>query len=88
MVADPPHCPGVILVRVMVVYFVRGFEVSGAFDYFFPAEDVGADQTYWEINANLVGTVLLGVKAMKGGYFQEAFRSYQEYQRADVTQPA
>jgi succinoglycan biosynthesis transport protein ExoP len=41
-----------------------------------------------EINANLVGTVLLGVKAMKGGYFQEAFRSYQEYQRANVAQPA
>ena len=36
------------------------------------------------INARLVGTVLVGVKAMKGGYFQEAFRSYQDYQKVAV----
>jgi Mrp family chromosome partitioning ATPase len=36
------------------------------------------------INARLVGTVLVGVRAMKGGYFQEAFRSYQDYQKVAV----
>lgn len=40
-----------------------------------------------EVNASLVGTVLIGVKAMKGGYFQEVFRSYQEYQRVQVGRP-
>ena len=33
-----------------------------------------------EINANLVGTVLIGVRSLKGGYFREVYRSYQEYQ--------
>jgi capsular exopolysaccharide synthesis family protein len=37
------------------------------------------------INANIVGTVLLGVRTMKGGYFQEMFRSYERYQQV---QPA
>jgi succinoglycan biosynthesis transport protein ExoP len=37
-----------------------------------------------EINAPLVGTVLVGAKAIKGGYFHEVFRSYQEYQRVQV----
>ena len=41
-----------------------------------------------DINANLVGTVLVGVRAMKGGYFHEVFRSYQEYQRVQVGRPA
>jgi Mrp family chromosome partitioning ATPase len=38
-----------------------------------------------EINANLVGTVLLGVKSLKGGYFKEVYRSYHEYQQIQVT---
>jgi len=33
-----------------------------------------------EINANLLGTVLMGVRSLKGGYFREVYRSYQEYQ--------
>ena len=33
-----------------------------------------------QANANILGCVLLGVKTLKGGYFQEMFRSYQEYQ--------
>jgi hypothetical protein len=33
---------------------VRGFETFGSFDYFFPSDDIGADITYWEVNANLV----------------------------------
>jgi Mrp family chromosome partitioning ATPase len=37
------------------------------------------------IKANIVGTVLLGVRTMKGGYFQEMFRSYERYQQV---QPA
>ncbi len=32
------------------------------------------------VGATLLGCVLFGVKAMKGGYFREQFRSYQEYQ--------
>lgn len=39
------------------------------------------------INANVVGTVLIGVKSMKGGYFHEKIRLYQEYQEAQITQP-
>jgi capsular exopolysaccharide synthesis family protein len=35
-----------------------------------------------EINVNLVGTVLVGVRSMKGGYFEEVNRSYQEYQHS------
>ena len=35
-----------------------------------------------EINANLIGTVLIGIRSMKGGYFREIYRSYQEYQDA------
>jgi polysaccharide biosynthesis transport protein len=37
-----------------------------------------------EVNATLTGCVLLGVKAMKGGYFAEQFRSYQEYQKLQL----
>ncbi|OQY08039.1 MAG: hypothetical protein B6I25_00030 [Planctomycetales bacterium 4572_13] len=40
-----------------------------------------------EIHADIVGTVLMGVKSRKGGYFQEIYRSYQEYQRVQVEQP-
>lgn len=37
-----------------------------------------------EINATVVGCVLLAVRAMKGGYFTEQFRSYQEYQKLQL----
>jgi len=40
-----------------------------------------------EINATIVGSVLFAVKSMKGGYFQEQFKSYQQYQKAQVAQP-
>jgi capsular exopolysaccharide synthesis family protein len=40
------------------------------------------------INATIVGCVLLGVRAMKGGYFQEQFRSYQEYQKLQLARIA
>jgi polysaccharide biosynthesis transport protein len=33
-----------------------------------------------QANTNILGCVLLGVKTLKGGYFQEMFRSYLEYQ--------
>ena len=37
-----------------------------------------------EVDATVVGCVLLGVKVMKGGYFQEQFKSYQEYQKLQL----
>jgi len=40
-----------------------------------------------EVDANIVGTVLLGVKSMKGGYFDEVYRSYQQYQQVQVNPP-
>ena len=40
-----------------------------------------------EVNAEIIGTVLMGVKTRKGGYFREYYRSYQEYQRVHVEQP-
>jgi succinoglycan biosynthesis transport protein ExoP len=40
-----------------------------------------------DINANLIGAVLVGVRSMKGGYFQEVYRSYQAYQQIQVAQP-
>ena len=39
-----------------------------------------------EIHAEILGTVLLGVKSRKGGYFRENYRSYQDYQRVQVEQ--
>ena len=39
------------------------------------------------VNANTVGTVLMGVRSRKGGYFREVYRSYQNYQRAAIQQP-
>ncbi len=39
------------------------------------------------VNANTIGTVLLGVRSRKGGYFREVYRSYQDYQRAAARQP-
>jgi capsular exopolysaccharide synthesis family protein len=38
------------------------------------------------VHANTVGTVLMGVKSRKGGYFNEVYRSYHEYQRVPVNQ--
>ncbi len=40
-----------------------------------------------DINANLIGSILVGVRSMKGGYFQEVYRSYQAYQQIQVVQP-
>jgi capsular exopolysaccharide synthesis family protein len=40
-----------------------------------------------DINANLIGSILVGVRSMKGGYFQEVYRSYQAYQQIQVAQP-
>jgi len=37
------------------------------------------------INAVVVGTVLMGVRTMKGGYFGEMFRTYRQYQQVPVT---
>jgi capsular exopolysaccharide synthesis family protein len=34
-----------------------------------------------EVDANLIGCILFAVRAMKGGYFHEQFKSYQEYQK-------
>ena len=38
-------------------------------------------------NAEIAGAVLLGVRVRKGGYFQEVYRSYQEYQQVQIAQP-
>ncbi|MCF7956763.1 MAG: CpsD/CapB family tyrosine-protein kinase, partial [Phycisphaerae bacterium] len=35
-----------------------------------------------EVNANVLGTVLVGVKSMKGGYFHEKHDTYKRYQKA------
>jgi Mrp family chromosome partitioning ATPase len=37
-----------------------------------------------EVNAKITGCVLFGVKAMKGGYFGEQFKSYREYQETQL----
>ena len=39
------------------------------------------------INADIIGSVLIGVRAWKGGYFQEVYKSYQQYQQAQLAQP-
>ncbi len=39
------------------------------------------------INADIIGCVLMGVRAWKGGYFQEVYKSYQQYQQAQLAQP-
>ncbi|MDD5134581.1 MAG: polysaccharide biosynthesis tyrosine autokinase [Phycisphaerae bacterium] len=36
-----------------------------------------------EINANILGAVLVGVKVLRGGYFREMFESYQDYQKSE-----
>jgi len=37
-----------------------------------------------EVDATIIGCVLLAVKAMKGGYFHEQFKSYQKYQELQL----
>jgi capsular exopolysaccharide synthesis family protein len=37
-----------------------------------------------ETGANIVGCVLFGARAMKGGYFHEMFKSYREYQKPQL----
>ena len=37
-----------------------------------------------EVDAKITGCVLFGVKAMKGGYFEEQFKSYREYQETQL----
>lgn len=37
-----------------------------------------------EINGTIIGCVLFNVKALKGGYFHESFRSYREYQNVQL----
>jgi capsular exopolysaccharide synthesis family protein len=37
-----------------------------------------------EVNATIIGCVLLAVKAMKGGYFHEQFKSHQKYQKLQL----
>ncbi|RKY11973.1 MAG: hypothetical protein DRP65_02635 [Planctomycetota bacterium] len=39
-----------------------------------------------DINANIIGGVLVGVRSIKGGYFQEVYRNYQAYQQIQVAQ--
>jgi capsular exopolysaccharide synthesis family protein len=36
-----------------------------------------------QVNAEILGCVLLGVKTLKGGYFRELFKSYREYQKLE-----
>ena len=36
------------------------------------------------VNARIVGCVLFAARAMKGGYFQEQFKSYRKYQKAHL----
>jgi len=37
-----------------------------------------------ETNAQIVGCVLFAARAIKGGYFQEQFKSYRKYQKAQL----
>ena len=39
-----------------------------------------------EINPNVLGAILIGVKLLKGGYFGELFESYREYQDSHTEQ--
>ncbi len=40
-----------------------------------------------DVGAEIVGCVLFGVRTLKGGYFRELFKSYQEYQRLQLARP-
>ncbi len=37
-----------------------------------------------EINTNILGAILIGVRVLKGGYFHEMLESYQDYQDSPV----
>jgi len=37
-----------------------------------------------EIHADIFGCALVGVRSMKGGYFDEMFRSYRDYQKVQI----
>jgi len=37
-----------------------------------------------EVRANVIGCLLFAVKALKGGYFSEQFKSYEEYQKPQL----
>ncbi|MDO8303457.1 MAG: polysaccharide biosynthesis tyrosine autokinase, partial [Sedimentisphaerales bacterium] len=39
-----------------------------------------------EINGKVIGCALFNVKALKGGYFHESFKSYREYQKVQLAQ--
>jgi len=41
-----------------------------------------------EINPNVLGAILIGVRLLKGGYFGELFESYREYQNSHAEQMA
>jgi capsular exopolysaccharide synthesis family protein len=41
-----------------------------------------------EINTNVLGAILIGVRVLKGGYFRELFESYQKYQNSSGAQVA
>lgn len=40
-----------------------------------------------QVDATIFGCVLLGAKMLKGGYFREMFKSYQEYQPEAAAEP-
>ncbi len=40
-----------------------------------------------QVNATILGCVILAVKALKGGYFEEQFKFYQEYQKLQLAHP-
>lgn len=40
-----------------------------------------------QVNATILGCVILAAKALKGGYFGEQFRYYQEYQKLQLAHP-
>jgi Mrp family chromosome partitioning ATPase/capsular polysaccharide biosynthesis protein len=41
-----------------------------------------------QVNANVLGCVLFAVCSMKGGYFKEQYKAYQEYQKAQFVKTA
>jgi len=40
-----------------------------------------------QVNATILGCVIMAVKALKGGYFEEQFKYYQEYQKLQLAHP-